>query len=227
MSKKITQTPVDRTGRTITLSIAAVFVAGLIALVVLSFAHQTAPVAAPASPGASPTATEKPTPRETPGIHLKSQGNPGHDKTDPNDKAVSGFKYNSDPPTSGMHLERFADSLLNTQPLPKWLQVHLLEHGNVLLQYSCTCPDIAGALSQLATIYNNRELPAGQTQFTAESTQAVLEHGAGVVVAPYPHMKYTIALTAWRRLEPLDKFDQNTIMRFINAYLANPDTSSE
>lgn len=224
MSKKVAQATVDSTGRTITLSLAALFVVGLIVLVILSFMHQNAPVAVAASPAASPTVTPRPTPRETPGMHIPSQGNPGHDKSDPNDTAVAGFKYNSDPPTSGMHLERFADALLNTQPLPKWLQVHLLEHGNVLLQYSCTCPDIAGALSQLATTYNNRELPAGQTQFTAESTQAVLEHGAGVVVAPYPNMKYKIALTAWRRLEPLDLFDQNKIMRFINAYLANPET---
>ena len=223
MSKKITPAPVDRTGRTITLILAALFVAGLIGLIVLSFARQNAPVAAPT---AAPTATTKPTPHETPGIHFKSQGHSGHDKTDPNDKAVSGFVYNSDPPTSGMHLERFADALINAKPLPKWMQVHLLEHGNVLLQYNCTCPDIAGALAQVATTYNNRELPAGQSTFTPEVVQAILEHGAGVVVAPYPPMKYTIALTAWRRLEPLDAFDQTTIMRFINAYLANPETET-
>ena len=223
VSKKIADAPVDRTGRTITLALAALFVAGLVALVVMSFRNQNAPAAAPA---ASPTPTVRPTPRETPGIHVKSQGNPGHDKTDPNDKSVAGFVYNSDPPTSGMHLERFADALINTKPMPKWLQVHLLEHGNVLLQYNCTCPDISGALAQLATTYNNRELPAGQTVFTPETIQAILEHGAGVVVAPYPPMKSKIALTAWRRLETLDAFDQTTIMRFINAYLANPETAS-
>jgi hypothetical protein len=220
MSKLSPQPPVAQTGRILTLAFGALVVLGIIALIALSFTRQNAPSAvnATASPQAPPS--PPPTPVETPGIHFKSQGHPGHDKKDPSE--VVSFAYNSDPPTSGMHLERFSDALINQAPLPKYMQVHLLEHGNVLLQYSCTnCPDIAGALAQIASIYNNRQLPEGQTVFTPDLVQTIEERGSGVIVAPYPGMKHKIALTAWTRLEPFETIDEPAMIKFINAYLTN------
>lgn len=228
MSKNAQQTPVDQTGRIITLGIVALVLVGLVVLVVLSFTHQSAPVAVNASPTATATPTPLPRPKETPGIHFKPQGHPGHDKTSETDPTVVNFAYNSDPPTSGMHLEQFAPALINVTPLPKYIQVHLLEHGNVLMQYSCgNCPDVAGALAQIATGYNNQQLPTGQTQFTADDIQRIEESGKGVIVAPYPNMKYKIALTAWTRLEPFDSVDQQGMIRFINAYLFNQENASQ
>ena len=52
-----------------------------------------------------------PRPAATPGIHYKLQGHAGHDKKDPSETA--GFIYNSDPPTSGMHFERFSETLIS------------------------------------------------------------------------------------------------------------------
>src|SRR5260370_857271 len=101
MSKKPQTSPVDQTGRLITLGIGVLFLAGIIALVAFSFIRQNAPVSV--SPTASPTASPIPRPRETPGTYFKSQGHPGHDKKGPSD--VASFVYNSDPPTSCMHLE--------------------------------------------------------------------------------------------------------------------------
>jgi hypothetical protein len=227
MSKNVQQTPVDPTGRIITLGIAALVLVGLVVLVVLSFTRQNAQVAVNASPTTTPTPTPLPRPKETPGIHFTPQGHPGHDKTSPTDPTVLNFAYNSDPPTSGMHLEMFAPALINTKPLPKYIQVHLLEHGNVLMQYNCDCPDIAGALAQIATGYNNQQLPSGQTQFTSEDIERIQDGGKGVIVAPYPNMKYKIALTAWTRLEPFETVDQPGMIRFINAYLFNQENATQ
>jgi len=224
MSTSPPRPPVDQTGRILTLAFGVLVVLGIIGLIGLSFMRQNAPSAV-SPPQASATATPLPTPVETPGIHFKTQGHPGHDKKSPAE--VKNFVYNSDPPTSGMHLESFSDALINQAPLPKYLQVHLLEHGNVLMQYSCKCPDIAGALAQIAALYNNRQLPAGQTEFTTELVQGIEERGSGVIVAPYPGMKYKIALTAWTRLEPFSAIDEPAMIKFINAYIGNQSNAMQ
>jgi Protein of unknown function (DUF3105) len=131
------------------------------------------------------------------------------------------FKYNSDPPTSGPHKEVFNDTFVSPSALPKVLQVHLLEHGNVLLQYNCKCPDIASALSQIAFQYDSALVPPNRLQPLPQDVQAGEEQGAAVMVAPYPGMKHTIALTAWTRLATLDSVDKSKIESFINAYLHN------
>jgi hypothetical protein len=225
MSKKSPSPPVNQTGRVVTLAFAALVVIGIIALVVLSFTRQNEPVAANASPSPQASASPMPRPAATPGIHYKSQGHPGHDKKDPSE--TLGFVYNSDPPTSGIHFERFSETLISDKPLPKWLQVHLLEHGNVLLQYNCKCPDSAGALAQIASIYNNRQLPPGQTAFDMQTVQGIEERGTGVIVAPNPQMKQKIALTAWTRMQTFDAIDQPKMMTFINAYLTNAENASQ
>jgi len=217
--------PVNQTGRMLTLAFGVIVVAGIAALIMLSFRNQTASPGAGASPSPSATLTPMPTPAETPGVHYKSQGHPGHDKKSPAE--VANFVYNSDPPTSGMHLENFSEALISATPLPKYMQVHLLEHGNVLMQYNCNCPDIAGALAQIASLYNNRQLPQGQTAFTTELVQAIEERGSGVIVAPYPPMKHKIALTAWTRLETFDAIDEPAMIKFINAYLTNQTNSMQ
>lgn len=105
--------------------------------------------------------------------------------------------YNSDPPTSGPHLGHIAPWGIHTQPIPKELQVHNLEDGGVLVQYNCPqeCPDL---VRQLATI--------------------VKRYDRQVILAPYPGMDKTIALTAWTRIDTFDAFDERRIVRFIEAY---------
>ncbi len=103
--------------------------------------------------------------------------------------------YNSDPPTSGPHLPYIAPWGVHTRPIPRELQVHNLEDGGVVVQYSCECPELVERLGQLVRRYDKQ-----------------------VVLAPYPDMKAKIALTAWTRLLTLDEFDEARIVRFIGAY---------
>lgn len=172
-------------------------------------------------PSASPAASTSPG-VQFPGTHYPSQG---HRHFDAGESTT--FAYNSDPPTSGPHKELFTDTFNSATPLPKYVQVHLLEHGNVLLQYNCNCPDIAGALYQIAYKYDSALLPASQLQPLPSDVQGAEESGAAVIVAPYPGMKHKIALTAWTRLATLDAIDEPKIQAFINAYRQNQTNASQ
>ncbi|MBC5824539.1 MAG: DUF3105 domain-containing protein [Candidatus Eremiobacteraeota bacterium] len=149
----------------------------------------------------------------------KAYHSQGHDHLEL--KELTRFRYNSDPPTSGPHREVFSDTFVSPTPLPKFIQVHLLEHGNVLLQYNCTCPDIASALAGIAATYNDRLLPPNELQPLPTDVQNGEQQGQAVIVAPYPAMKYKIALTAWTRLATLESPDRVKITSFIDAYLHN------
>lgn len=169
--------------------------------------------AAASSPSAAASATAGPA---FPGIHYPSQGHAHLDPGEPDD-----FVYNSNPPTSGPHKEIFSDQFVNPSPLPAYVQVHLLEHGNVLLQYNCTCPDVAASLSAIAYTYDSALIAGGELQPTPAEVQAGEEVGKAVIVAPYPNMKSRIALTAWTRLATLQNVDKPRIQSFIGIYLGN------
>ena len=127
---------------------------------------------------------------DLPGVKMPDQGN-RHLQTaaDPHEA------YNSNPPTSGPHLPYIAPWGVHTRPIQRELQVHNLEDGGVVVQYNCDCPDLAAKLGDLVRQYDKH-----------------------VIVAPYPEMTSTIALTAWTRIETLSAFDEKRIRRFIEAY---------
>jgi Protein of unknown function (DUF3105) len=172
-------------------------------------------VAAPSAEASSAASATGSTPTPVPfyGTFYPSQGHAHLDPGAPDD-----FKYNSNPPTSGPHREQFTDSFLSPDPLPSYVQVHLLEHGNVLLQYSCKCDDVAAALGAIAMDYDNRLVPPADLQPTAQDVQGAEEQGEAVIVAPYPSMHQKIALTAWTRVASLDHVDHAKINSFINSY---------
>jgi len=123
-------------------------------------------------------------------------------------------QYDTNPPTSGEHVEQFPDGLVYSEPLDPAFQVHILEpheldqshipvqnsgeegqdlvKSGVLLQYNCDCPDIVEKLTAIASDYRPR-----------------------VIVAPWPHMEEKIAITAWRKIEKLDSIDEVMIRNFI------------
>jgi hypothetical protein len=103
--------------------------------------------------------------------------------------------YNSDPPTSGPHLPSIAPWGVHTRPIPPQLQVHNLEDGGVLVQYSCQCPELVEKLKAIVTRYDKY-----------------------VILAPYPAMKPKISVTAWTRIDTMEELDERRLTRFINAY---------
>lgn len=104
--------------------------------------------------------------------------------------------YNSNPPSSGPHTPYIARWGVHTIPIPPETQVHNLEDGGVLLQFSCEtpCPDLVKDLEKVSPLHER------------------------VIVAPYPLMEHRIALTAWERIDVMDAFDEARITAFIEAY---------
>ena len=105
--------------------------------------------------------------------------------------------YNSDPPTSGPHTPYLAKWGIHHRPAPKEEQVHNLEDGGVIIQYNCPdgCSDLVEKLKAVALRYER------------------------LILAPYPGIDKRIALTAWRRLDKFDEFDEQRIVRFIDAHI--------
>ncbi|MEE8390435.1 MAG: DUF3105 domain-containing protein [Anaerolineae bacterium] len=106
-------------------------------------------------------------------------------------------EHNSTPPTSGPHYTQMARWGIHAEPIPNELQVHNLEDGGVMVQYNCPegCEDLVAQLADIVSRYD--------------------EHA---ILAPYPEMESRIALTAWGRIDTFDRFDEERIVKFIEAY---------
>lgn len=107
-------------------------------------------------------------------------------------------QYNSVPPTSGPHWEVAAPWGISTEPLPNERQLHNLEHGGILIQYKS---EDAALISQLE-------------QFAKKQ----VSYPCYLMVAPYPTMTYTIAVTAWGVRETMDAYDEAKLQAFADAY---------
>lgn len=110
---------------------------------------------------------------------------------------AAGIQYNSDPPTSGPH---YGTSLapwgIHTEPIAKGLMIHNLEDGGVVVSYN----------------------PRASPETVDQLAQIVKRYPQHVILAPYPGLGSTIALTAWQRIDKLDTVDEGRIVRFIDAY---------
>ncbi|GAA0594165.1 DUF3105 domain-containing protein [Kribbella sandramycini] len=101
--------------------------------------------------------------------------------------------YRTDPPTSGPHSPRVVIPGIYRSPIPPELQVHILEHGHVLLQYAPgTSPADIDRLERVGR-----------------------RHPRDVVVAPHPTLSTGIALTAWQRLQKSPTIDADAIESFV------------
>jgi hypothetical protein len=106
--------------------------------------------------------------------------------------------YSSIPPTSGDHALRAERCGVFTSPIPNEVQVHNLEHGFVIVQYNT---QDKATIDRLEEAVNN--LPGN------------LDY---LILAPYPAMEQTIALTAWGAVQYLDTVDEDAIHAFTDAY---------
>ena len=142
-----------------------------------------------------------------PGTSVPSQGNIHVESLD-----VPHVPYNSNPPTSGPHLPFLAPWGIHHSPIPKELQVHNLEDGGVVIQYKCTdCPELVTKLERLVQGYLQ--------QADEEKKKNGFTRHDHILLAPYPGMDATIALTAWGRIDKLNQYDEQRIKSFIEAYI--------
>ena len=92
----------------------------------------------------------------------------------------------SDPPTSGKHYQVPPPLMIYDVPVPQWILLHALEHGNVLVQYG------------------SKVSAADQTALRA----AVLSHRARTLMAPYPKLGTRVVYTAWQRMLSCQGFQE-------------------
>jgi hypothetical protein len=122
-----------------------------------------------------------------------------------------GFKYNTDPPTSGLHHPTTIIWGIYDAPIAQINAVHNLEHGGVVIQYGSGIS--GGVIGQLGEFY--RDDPNG------------------LVVAPRPQLGNRISLAAWTfdearlverdyegegRLALCTTFDEGAIRKFVDEY---------
>jgi hypothetical protein len=105
-------------------------------------------------------------------------------------------KYNSFPPTSGTHFQEPAIFNAYDEPVEQKLGVHNLEHGGVLIQYG---GEVAPPAVKSLTGY-----------WRADPT--------GLLLAPLPQLRKSIALTAWTHLAICPAFDEGAFDAFVDAY---------
>jgi hypothetical protein len=122
-----------------------------------------------------------------------------------------GYRYNSNPPSSGIHTDQTVIYGIYDEPVAAISSVHNLEHGAVVIRYG---PDVPQSdVAQLREFY--------------------LDDPNGLVVAPMPGLGKTIALTAWTfdksresdrtyqgegRLATSPRFDEDAFNAFVDAY---------
>jgi hypothetical protein len=105
-------------------------------------------------------------------------------------------KWNSFPPTSGLHYGQWVLWGDYTEPQPLIKSVHNLEHGGVIIQYGNKVPK-----SDIQKI----------NDFWQSDPNAML-------VAPLPKLGNKIALTAWTQWAECTHFDKNAFSKFKSAF---------
>ena len=95
----------------------------------------------------------------------------------------------SDPPTSGKHYQVPPPLMIYDEPVPQWILLHALEHGNVLVQYG----DKVSASDREAL------------------RAAVLSHRVHTLMAPYPKLGKRVVYTAWQRMLNCTGFQKDAL----------------
>jgi uncharacterized protein DUF3105 len=113
--------------------------------------------------------------------------------------------YESRPPSSGPHYPVTAPYGVSEQPIAAGYWVHDLEHGGIVALWNCPqgCPDVVAQIKDAFV-----KLPRSR-QFNRVK----------LVGTPYTDMPSKIAFVAWGKIQELDEFDYDQLLRFYNAYV--------
>ena len=123
--------------------------------------------------------------------------NQGRTHLAPGELAQVGY-YNTSPPTSGAHAPTWERCGTFEAPIADEIQPHNLEHGFVLIQYNTEDQALIDELNDVV--------------------QNLSSYPDFLIMAPYPPMEQTIALTAWNVIQYLDTVDEVAINAFAETY---------
>lgn len=152
-------------------------------------------------------------------------------------------EYNTNPPTSGPHYDSWEKAGIYTTPLDDRKLVHSLEHGYVIISYNCQglTDDGVSRFSFYSYAHQETEEPIGKTTGSIEEQGSIIldewqknkdcqelvsklaklaeKHRLWkLIVVPRLDLDTHIALTAWRRIDKFNTFDEERISSFIKAY---------
>ena len=108
--------------------------------------------------------------------------------------------YNTNPPTSGWHYDRWASWGIKTEPLPSELFIHNMEHGGIILHYNC--PD--GCADEV------------------EQMEEIVRRTDETILMPNPDIESRFALTAWTWLLTMDEYDDDLARKFVKNHWNSP-----
>lgn len=104
------------------------------------------------------------------------------------------FKYNSNPPTSGPHVEEWVKPGIYNEPKDKYQLIHSLEHGYIEIHYKCDdCKETLAAFVNKVNLHR-------------------------MIVVPNPEIENKIVMVAWDRKLILDTWDEKAAEDFARAY---------
>ncbi len=111
------------------------------------------------------------------------------------------YLYNTNPPTSGPHYAESAPAGFYEQPVADGYLVHSLEHGYVIIWYSCD------GLTEQACAQLKSDV------------RSLSENSPKVIGMPRSGLETPVVLTSWGRIMPLEAFDAAQIRAYIRANL--------
>lgn len=123
-------------------------------------------------------------------------------------------KYHTNPPTSGQHYEDWVRAGVYDKQKNDRNLVHSLEHGYVIMWYSCPQDQIKLEASESAKAdnqCNQKKNQLGQIYNNKGKKK--------LIVVPRINLDTNFALTAWDYLDKFNDFDANRIEKFIDAHL--------
>lgn len=107
------------------------------------------------------------------------------------------IQYETLPPVSGSHAPNAGPCGVHGSPIQNEVQVHMLEHGAVGVQYR---PDDL----EVEDIRRLESIVSDYDSFTFS--------------APYPEMDTPIAVSSWGRLMPLDEVDEEAVRGYADEF---------
>ena len=130
--------------------------------------------------------------------------------------------YNSNPPTSGQHVETWVKPGIYTEPQREGQLIHSLEHGYVNINYNCN--PLTPGINDATLSAQMQVAPAGAVNDTKECKTLIQDLTDiakkkklfKLLVVPYSQLDARIALTAWDHVDKFNDFDAKRIEAFID-----------
>jgi hypothetical protein len=121
--------------------------------------------------------------------------------------------YQTNPPSSGDHWPIWAEFRSYTLPVPRQMYVHNLEHGAVVMAYSCgaDCPEAPLAFEEAADTFGVDPLCAAKPNGAERSR---------VIITPDPLLDEPIGIAAWRATYAATCIDPPSILAFLEEHYA-------